>query len=226
MRRVLAASVCAFAVGCSGSTGASDRRAATAPTAMQPRPPSVEVALRGPGTRRVVFDHPLTLKGVVRPRTAPMTVRLLASEYPYPVSEPVQSVKTGEGGSFSFTVRPRLNTMYSVGVGTKVSRHIQVYAMPDGNFRVEPLAPRRGFFVYEITYPPGVAPTRLPVVFYAHLTQDGRRVYTRVGQAPFRRTSGTHAIARVAITLRHPADDAVACVPTTIAPNLGAPPLR
>jgi hypothetical protein len=155
-----------------------------------------------------------------------VTVRLLASEYPYPVSEPVQSTTTAEGGSFSFTVRPRLNTMYSVGAGARISRHIQVYAMPDGNFRVEPIAPGRGSFVYEITYPTGVTPTRLPVVFYAHLTRNGPRIYTRVGQAPFRRTSRDHAIARVAITVHQRADDAVACVPTMIAPSLGAPPIR
>src|SRR3954454_11872323 len=104
MRRVLTATVCALAVGCGGSTP-SGKHAATVPTATQPRPPSVEVALRGPDTRRVVFGHPLTLKGAVRPGRDPVTVRLLASEYPYPVSEPVQSTKTGEGGSFSFTVQ-------------------------------------------------------------------------------------------------------------------------
>src|SRR4051812_12002834 len=225
MRRSAATIACVLVAGCGGSTEAM-HAATTTRAATQRARPSLEVSLRGPDTRRVVFDHPLTIKGVARPGDLGRTVRLLSSESPYPVSEPVQSTKTGEGGSFSFTVRPHLNTMYSVEVGERVSRHIQVYAMPDGNFRVEPIAPGRGYFVYEITYPAGVTPTRLPVVFYAHMTRDARRLYTRIGQAPFRRTGRTHAIARVAITLRHPADDAVACVPTSIAPNLGAPPIR
>src|SRR4051812_32907340 len=127
---VLAVAGCGASGG--GGTTAAPVRTATAR-------PSVEVSLRGPDTRRVVFDHPLKLDGMVRPGTPPVTVRLLASESPSPVSEPVQSVKTGEGGSFSFTVRPRLNTMYSIEVEGRVSREIQVYAMPDGNFRVEPI---------------------------------------------------------------------------------------
>src|SRR3954447_26260150 len=175
MRRSAATIACVLVAGCGGASPAK-HAATTARTATQPARPSVEVSLRGPDTRRVLFDHALTIKGVVRPSNVPVTVRLLSSESPYPVSEPAQSTKTGEGGSFSFTVRPHLNTMYSVELGGRVSRHIQVYAMPDGNFRVEPIAPGRGYFVYEITYPAGVTPTRLPVVFYAHMTRDARRL--------------------------------------------------
>src|SRR4051812_9932053 len=108
MRRAATAFVCALAVGCGGSTHA-DKPGSTARTATQPARPSVEVALRGPDLRTVVFDHPLTLKGVVRPKpAAPLRVQLLAD------AARDQSVMTGEGGSFEFTVSPRLNTTYSV----------------------------------------------------------------------------------------------------------------
>src|SRR3954462_8828103 len=169
MRRFPAAAACVFVAGCGGGDAA--QPAAPAPAATQPAPSSAEVSLRGPDTRRITFGHPLELRGSVRQShpSGPVTVRLLASEYPYPVSEPVQSARTGEDGSFSFTVRPRLNTLYSVQVGTRVSRHIQVYALPAGNFRVEPLDSRRALFVYEITYPRGVVPTNRPIQFYAHL---------------------------------------------------------
>jgi hypothetical protein len=185
------------------------------------------VSLRGPDTRRVIFGHDVTLKGVVRQShpTGPLKVRLLASPYPYPVSEPVDSATTGEGGSFRFTVRPRLNTLYSVGVESRVSRHVQVYALPEGTFRVEPLGPGSGVFVYEITYPPEVVPTKRPVQFYAHLTRHGKR-YTRIGQARFHRVTPGRSAARVTVTLHEPADNAVACVPASIAPGFGDPPIR
>jgi hypothetical protein len=219
MRRAFAVSVCVLVAGCGGSTHA--KHAETARTATQPPRSSVEVSLHGPDTRRVVFGHPLELKGVVRQShpTGPLTVRLLASH------EPVDSAKTGEGGSFHFTVRPRLNTIYSVEVETRVSRHIQVYALPEGNFRVEPLGPMSGVFVYEITHPPGVVPTKRPVQFYAHLIGHGKR-YTRIGEAPFDRVTPRRAVARVTITLHQPADDAVACVPAMIAKGFGDPPIR
>src|SRR3954470_17342220 len=123
MRRTAAAMTCVLGVaGCGGPATHIAKPPPTVRTATQPPRPSVEVSLRGPDTRRVVFDHPLTLKGAVRPAKGPVTVRLLATEYPYPVSEPVQTTKTGEGGSFSFTVRPRLNSIYSVEVEERVSR--------------------------------------------------------------------------------------------------------
>jgi hypothetical protein len=100
-----------------------------------------------------------------------------------------------------------------------------VLALPEETFRVEPLAPGRGVFVYEITHPAEVTLTRQPVQFYAHFRGHGRD-YTRIGQARFHEADRRHAAARVAITLRAPADDAVACVPTMIAPGFGRPPLR
>jgi hypothetical protein len=215
--------VCLLVAGCGGSTPS--KHTDTIRTATQPAPPSVEVSLHGPDTRRVVFGHPLELKGVVRQShpTGPVTVRLLASH------EPVDSARTGEGGSFRFTVRPLLNTQYSVEVPSpgqaRVSRHIQVYALPEGNFRVEPVGPQSGVFVYEITHPPGVVPTNRPVQFYAHLTGHGKR-YTRIGEARFDRVTSRRAVARVTITLHQPADDAVACVPAMIAPNFGDPPIH
>jgi hypothetical protein len=70
-----------------------------------------------------------------------------------------------------------------------------------------------------------VRPTNQPVQFYAHLTGHGRD-YTRIGEARFQRLSRTRATARVTVTLPGPATDAVACVPTKIAPGFGRPPLR
>jgi hypothetical protein len=210
--------VCVLVAGCGGS---SRQHAVTVHTATQPQRSSVEISLHGPDTRRVVFGHPLELKGVVRQShpSGPVTVRLLASH------EPVDSATTGEGGSFRFTVRPRLNTIYSVEAGSRVSRHIQVYAMPEGTFRVEPIGPGSGVFVYEITHPPGVVPTSRPVQFYVHLVGHGKR-FTRVGRARFERVTPRRAVARVTITLHQPADDAVACVPAMIAPTFGEPPIR
>jgi hypothetical protein len=195
--------------------------AAPARTATQPALAAVEVSLRGRDLRTVVFDHPLTLTGVAR-RSKPgaaLPVRLLAD------ADRVDSATTGEGGSFHFTVRPRLNTTYTVEAGGAVSRQVRVLALPEANFRVEPLAPGRGVFVYEITHPAEVALTRQPVQFYAHLTGRGR-AYTRIGQARFHSSDRRHASARVTVTLPAPADDAVACVPTMIAPGFGRPPLR
>jgi hypothetical protein len=219
MRRALTASVCALVVGCGGSTHA--KHADTVRTATQPQRSSVEVSLHGPDTRRVVFGHPLELKGVVRRShpTGPVPVRLLASH------ETVDSTRTGEGGSFHFTVRPRLNTVYSVEVEGRASRRIQVYAMPEQVFRIEPLAPARGVFVLEITHPPGVVPTKEPVQFYAHRRGDGR-VFTRVGQARLERVSRERAVARATITVHFQADDAVGCVPAMIAEGFGDPPIR
>jgi hypothetical protein len=220
MRRALIASACVLVAGCGGSDP--PKRAETVRTATQPRPtpPSVEVSLRGEDTRRVVFGHDLEIRGVVRQSrpSGPLTVRLLASR------EPVESTTTGEGGSFRFTVQPRVNTIYSVQVGDKVSRHIQVYAMPEGNFRVEPISPGSGYFVYEITYPRGVEPTKRPVQFYAHFTGGDKR-FARVGEARFRHYGPERSVARVKITLDRPADDAVACVPAMIAKDFGDPPI-
>jgi hypothetical protein len=217
MRRALI--VCVLVAGCGG--GSKQHAVTTVKTTTQPRQSSIEVSLHGPDTRRVVFGHPLELNGAVRQShsSGPLTVRLLASH------EPVDSARTGEGGSFRFTVRPRLNTQYSVEAGTSVSRHIQVYAMPEGNFRVEPLGSGSGVFVYEITHPPGVVPTSRPVQFYVHLVGHGKR-FTRVGRARFERVTPRRAVARVTITLNKPADDAVTCVPAMIAPNFGDPPIR
>jgi hypothetical protein len=219
MRRVTTAFVCALVAGCGGG----DRGATTAAparTATQPSRPTLEVALRGRDLRTVVFDHPLTLRGVVRPKpAAALRVQVLAD------AAPTQSVMTGEGGSFEFTVSPRLNTNYSVKIEDTESRHVRVLALPEEQFRVEPLAPGRGVFVYEITHPAEVTLTRQPVQFYAHLTGRGRD-YTRVAQAHFRRLDARRAAARATVTLPAPANDAVACVPTMIAPGFGRPPLR
>jgi hypothetical protein len=174
-----------------------------------------------------VFGHELMLAGVVRQShpSGPLSASLLASPYPYSVAEPVQSAETGEGGSFHFTVRPRLNTIYSVQVGSRMSRRIQVYALQEGTFRVEPAGIRTGVFVYEITHPAEVVPTNRPVQFYAHLKGRGR-LYTRIGQARFKRLTPERAVARTTITLRRPADNAVACTPAMIAEGFGDPPIR
>jgi hypothetical protein len=220
MRRVVTGLACVLVAGCGGSTH-TDTPASTVRTATQPAHPSVEISLRGRDLRTVIFDQPLTLKGVVRRSgpTTPLQVRLLAD------GAPADSAMTGEGGSFEFTVRPRLNTTYSVAVEDTESRHVRVLALPEEQFRVEPLAPGRGVFVYEITHPTEVTLTKQPVQFYAHLSGRGRD-YTRVGQAHFRRLDARRAAARATVTLRVPADDAVACVPTMIAPGFGRPPLR
>ena len=214
MRRFLI--VCALVAGCGGGSEAAPA-VHTAPP--QPRS-SVEVSLHGPDTRRVVFGHPLELKGRVKQShpTGPAKVRLLASH------EPVQTTTTGEGGSFRFTVRPEVNTIYSVSVGDKVSRHIQVYAMPDQSFRVEPVGPRSGVFILEIKHPLSVTPTDRPALFYVHFA-DGGRVYERVARAHLDHVSAVRAVARVKVTVPRPADDAVACVPVMIAANFGDPPL-
>jgi hypothetical protein len=218
MRRA-AIGVCVLVAGCGGSTQAG-KPVHSARTATQPARPSIEVALRGPDLRTVVFDHPLTLKGVVRPKpAAPLRVQLLAD------AAPGQSVMTGEGGSFEFTVSPRLNTSYSVKVEDTESRRVRVLALPEEQFRVEPLAPGRGVFVYEITHPAEITLTRQPVQFYAHLTGRGRD-FTRIAQRRFHRLDARRATARVTVTLPAPADNAVACVPTMIAPGFGRPPLR
>src|SRR3954464_6516207 len=109
MRRVAITLACALVVGCGGSAHTA-KPASTAGTATQPRPASVEISLHGRDLRTVVFDHPLTLTGVVRQSkpAAPLRVRLLAD------AQPVQSAMSGEGGSFEFTVSPRQNTTYSV----------------------------------------------------------------------------------------------------------------
>jgi hypothetical protein len=220
MGRVAITVACALLTGCGGSTQA-EKPARTVRTATQPRTASVEVSLQGRDLRTVVFDQPLTLAGAVHQAgpAVPLRVHLLAD------TRPVQSAATGAGGSFEFTVRPRLNTTYSVEVEGNVSRHVRVLALPEEKFRVEPLAPGRGVLVYEITHPAEVTLTRQPVQFYAHFTGHGRD-YTRIGQARFHVADRRHAAARVTIALRAPADDAVACVPTMIAPGFGRPPLR
>src|SRR4051794_40089601 len=214
MRRSLI--VCALLAGCGGGS----EGAPAVHTAPQPPQSSVEISLRGPDTRRVVFGHPLELRGAVRQShsTGPARVRLLASH------ETVQSTTTGEGGSFRFTVRPEVNTVYSVAVGDKVSRQIQVYAMPDQSFRVEPRGPRTGVFILEIKHPLSVTPTDRPALFYVHFA-DGGRVYERVAHAHLDHVSAVRAVARVKVTVHRPADDAVACVPVMIAANFGDPPL-
>ncbi len=60
----MGAIACLLVAGCGGSSPA--KPAATPRAATQPARPSVEVALHGPDTRRVVFDHPLTLGGNIR----------------------------------------------------------------------------------------------------------------------------------------------------------------
>jgi hypothetical protein len=208
--------LCVLVAGCGGSS----RPAPTVQTAPQPARSSIEVSLHGPDTRRVVFGQPLELEGVVRQSRAggPLTVRLLASH------EPVQSTTTGEGGSFRFTVRPRLNTIYSVEVGGRASRRIQVYAMPELQFRVEPRGPRSGVLVLDVTHPPEVIPTDRPAQFYVHFVGDGR-VYTRVGEAHLDWVSRSRAVARLTIRLKRAADDGVACVPAMIGERFGDPPI-
>jgi hypothetical protein len=211
--------VCLLLAGCGGS--APTRRADTTPTAPQPEPPSsVEVSLHGPDTRRVIFDHPLELKGAVRQShpTGPVTVQLLAS------GEPVQSTDTGEGGSFRFTVTPRVNAIYSVEAEDKVSRRIQVYAMPDQDFHVEPTGPRSGVFVLDIRHPPEVTPTDEPAQFYVHFVGGGAK-YTRVGEAHLDWVSRSRAVARLKVRLHRSADNGVACVPAMIGENFGDPPI-
>ena len=223
MRRLSAALACMFIAGCGGGNDAR-KPAGPVRTATQSAPSSVEVSLHGRALRTVVFDHPLTLAGTVHrssPR-GPLRVRLLASPSG---PEPVQSATTGEGGGFRFTVHPRVNTTYSVEAETRTSRSVRVLALPDETFRVEPLAPGRGVFVYEITHPAEIPPTEQPVQFYAHLTGRGPD-YTRIGEARFHSAGRTSAAARLTVTLPGPADDAVACVPTMIAPGFGRPPLR
>src|SRR4051794_32910413 len=105
MRRFVALVACSLVAGCSGGDGGAAQPAAVR-TAAESSRPAVEISLRGDDTRCVVFGHPLSLRGVVRPSGAAVTVRLLATSHPYPVSKPVQSTTTGEGGSFRFTVRP------------------------------------------------------------------------------------------------------------------------
>src|SRR3954454_19058792 len=220
MRSVAITSLCALAAGCGGSTHTGEP-ASTVRSATQPARPSIEISLRGRDMRTVVFDHPLSLEGAVHPSApaTPVRVRLLAD------GQPVQSTMSGAGGSFEFSVSPRLNTTYSAAAEGTESRRVRVLALPDDQFRVEPLAPGRGVFVYEITHPAGLTLTRQPVQFYAHLSGHGHD-YTRVGQAHFRRLDPRRAAARVTVTLRRPADDAVACLPTMIAPGFGRPPLR
>src|SRR3954453_14230476 len=113
MRRARMSAACALVAvaGCGGGSTPA-KHAGTTRTATQPARPSVEVALRGPDTRRVVFNQPLKVVGVVRPARADTKVTLLSSQYPYPVSEPEQATTTGEGGRFDFTVRPLRNTLY------------------------------------------------------------------------------------------------------------------
>src|SRR4051794_1057970 len=215
MRRLFIA--CVLLAGCGGGSA---EHAATVRTATERAAvPSVEISLRGDDTRRVVFGHPLELKGVVRPNAAPVTVRLLASH------EQVGSTTTAEDGSFRFTVRPQVNTIYSVRAGDKVSRRIQVYATPDQLFRVEPLGPRSGVFILEVRHPLAVTPTDRPAQFYVHYA-DGGRVYEGVGTAHPDHVSAVRAVARLKVKVKRPADDAVACAPAMIAANFGAPPLH
>jgi hypothetical protein len=214
MRRSLIA--CALVAGCGGGS----QPAPAVHTATQPPRSSVEVSLHGPDTRRVVFGHPLELAGVVRESrpSGPLTVRLLASH------EPVQSTTTDARGSFRFTVRPRLNAVYSVQAAGRTSRHVQVYAMPEQDFRVEPRGPRSGVLVLAIGHPPEVVPTDHPAQFYVHFVGDGR-TYTRVGQAHLDWVSRSRAVARLKITLHRAADNGVACVPAMIGQNFGDPPI-
>src|SRR4051794_34602444 len=211
--------VCALVAGCGGSTQAG-KPVHTAHTTTQTQPSTVEISLRGRDLRTVVFDHALTLTGVVRRSGpgAPLRVRLLAD------GAPTQSTVAGEGGKFEFTVQPRLNTTYTVEAEERMSRRVRVLALPEETFRVDPLAPGRGVFVYEITHPAELALTHEPVQFYAHFTGRGRD-FTRIGGRRFHRLDARHASARVTVTLTAPADDAVACVPTMIAPGFGRPPL-
>jgi hypothetical protein len=218
MRRALV--LCVLVAGCGGGGSGDAERPSNADTAPQAAPSSVEVSLRGPDTRRVVFGHPLELAGVVRPTgsSEPRTVRLLAEH------EPVDTTRTGEGGSFSFTVRPRLNTVYSVEVDGRASRRVRVYAMPDQDFRVEPLGPRRGILVLEMEHPPEVTPTDNPAQFYVHFVGDGG-TYTRVGEAHLDWASRSRAVARLRLRLHRAADDSIACLPSMFATNFGDPPI-
>lgn len=202
--------------GCGGGSAAAP---AVHTVSQEPRS-SVEVSLHGPDTRRVVFGHPLELRGVVRQShpAGPVRVRLLASH------EPVQSTTADGRGSFSFTVRPRLNAIYSVDVAGRASRHVQVYAMPEQQFRVEPRGPRSGVLVLDVKHPPEVVPTDRPAQFYVHFVGDGQ-TYTRIGQAHLDWASRSRAVARLKVKLHRPADDGVACVPAMIAANFGDPPL-
>src|SRR3954452_10590953 len=106
MRRALI--VCVLVAGCGGERFAGVP-APVAHTATQPPPSSVEVSLHGEDTRRVVWGHPLELEGVAPPSRppAPATVHLLASR------ERVQTTTADSRGHFRFTVRPRINEIYS-----------------------------------------------------------------------------------------------------------------
>lgn len=227
MRRALTVSACVLVAGCGGS---SKEHAVTVRTATQPRPAPAEVVLTGERTRKVEFGQPLRLEGAVRQRPGdePLRVRLLASPYPHVTSQAVASTTTAAGGGFEFSVKPRINTFYSAEAEStpkRISSQVRVYATPKQEFRVEPLGPGSGVFVYEITHPAGVVPTNRPVLFYAHFTGHGR-AYTRIGQAHLDRVSRRRAVARVTITLHRPADDAVGCVPAMIAEGFGPPPIR
>src|SRR3954464_14884499 len=170
MRRALALAACALAAGCGGSGQRAANSTRTSRTSADPPRSSIEISLHGRDLRTVVFDQPLTLTGVVRrsqEAAAPLRVRLLAD------AAPVQSAEAGASGSFAFTVRPRLNTTYSVAAEGSVSRHVRVRALRDEPSGGEPTGRGRGVFVYEIWHPAEVGPTRQPVQFYAHLVGRG-----------------------------------------------------
>lgn len=228
MRRALAISACLFLAGCGGG---STPTVATVRTATQSPTPAPEVVLTGEHFRRIEFGQPLKLEGAVRRQGGagdPIRVRLLASPYPHVTSRSVASTTTGEGGHFEFTVKPRINTLFSAEVQStpkRISSQVKVYAMPKQVFRVEPLGPSRGVFVLEITHPPDVVPTNRPVQFYVHLRGHGKR-FTRVGEAHLDRVTPRRAVARLTVTVHGHADDAVSCIPAMIAEGFGDPPIR
>jgi hypothetical protein len=181
--------------------------------------PKTRVALRGSPTE-VTIGRPTTLTGTVWP--AAPRVELLASTAPaYAQARRVGSARADERGRFSFRVRPRINTSYTVRAADGESNHVVVYAKPRYRFEVEPVGGGRSRFTFVVRHPPELDPTRGPVHFYT----GAGNAYKHAGTAALEPRTASLAMATATLPAK-PGAAVFACVARAIAPGYGAPPVK
>jgi hypothetical protein len=85
---------------------------------------------------RVVYGAAATLSGTIATRQAGVTVSLLATSYGQSSSATIGSVSTGPGGTWSFQVRPRIQTAYQAKAPEGVSSTSTIGVRPAVSLRV------------------------------------------------------------------------------------------
>jgi hypothetical protein len=90
----------------------------------------------GVSTTQAVFEHPVTLSGVVASRQTNVQVAVLAQAYGATSFSTIGSVTTAAGGTWTFTARPKLLTTYKASASDGASNTATVGVRASVSLRV------------------------------------------------------------------------------------------